>query len=64
MVIHQIADQLLATSHMPGNKTRVPNFRGNHTLIAKMGYLYCFSLVLLQLIVNYISIERRERLVG
>ena len=34
MIIYQIADQLLATSHMPGNSTQIAiaKLLGNHTI--------------------------------
>ena len=46
MILYQIADQLLATSHMPGNKIQIQNFRGDHTFNCYMDYLYGFILVL------------------
>ena len=46
MILYQIADQLLATSHMPGNKIQIQNIRGDHPFNCYMDYLYGFTLVL------------------
>ena len=46
MILYQIVDQLLATSHIPGNKIQIQNFRGDHTFNCYMDYLYGFILVL------------------
>ena len=36
MILYQIADQLLATSHMPGNTIQIQNSEGIIPLIAKL----------------------------
>ena len=60
-ICYQIADQLLATSHMPGKKTRIPNFQGDYHLIAKFVLLQSSAASTHSQLYKHIYIGEKER---